>query len=147
MNTSALVQLLAEQACRRVVLETAQAVDAQDYAAFAELFTPDGVLVRPDGRRLEGRSAIEQTYSQRDQDRLTRHLITNHLVTVHDSASATSRCSILLWSGRHSDAPGPNGRPADANELLGEFLDELVLTSEGWRIHQRQARFILHRVS
>lgn len=147
MNTSALTQLLAEQACRRVVQETAQAVDIQDYAAFAGLFTPDGVLIRPDGRRLEGRTAIEQAYVQRDQNRLTCHLITNHLVAVHDSTSASSRCSILLWSGRHSDNSSANGRPADASELVGEFLDELVLTSEGWRIRQRQACFILHRVN
>jgi hypothetical protein len=145
MNLPALEQLLAEQACRRVVLETAQAVDGQDYAGFARLFTTDGILVRPDGKRLEGRAAIEQAYAKRDPDRLTRHLITNHLVTFHGPASAASSCNILLWTGRHSDVAGPNGKPADAIELLGEFLDDLIMTPEGWRIRQRQARFSLQR--
>jgi hypothetical protein len=129
------------------VLKTAQAVDEQDYAGFARLFIPDGILVRPDGQRIEGRAAIEQTYSKRDPDRLTRHLITNHIVTIHGPASATSGCSILLWTGHHSDVASPNGRPADATELLGEFLDDLVMTPEGWRIRQRQARFSLQRAA
>lgn len=145
MSLPALEQLLAEQACRRIVLTGVQAVDGQDYAGFARLFTPDGVLVRPDGQRLEGRIAIEQAYAQRDPNRLTRHLVTNHHVTLHDPASASSSCSVLLWSGRHSDVAGTNGRPADAAQLLGEFLDELVLTDEGWRISRRQAHFSLHR--
>ena len=145
MSLPPLELLLAEQACRRLVLETAQAVDGQDYARFAALFATDGVLVRPDGTQLEGRAAIEQAYARRDQDRLTRHLITNHLVTVHDTATASSLCSVLLWSGRHSDLASPQGRPADAAQLLGEFVDELTYTPEGWRIRRRLARFSLQR--
>lgn len=145
MNPPALEQLLAEQACRRIVLETARAVDEQDYAAFAQLFTSDGILLRPDGSQLEGRAAIEQAYARRDPNRLTRHLITNHGVIVHDANRATSRCGVLLWTGWHSDASGPNGRRANPEQIVGEFLDELALTPEGWRIRHRQARFILHR--
>lgn len=137
--------LLAEHACRQVVVQSAQAVDQQDYAAFAALFTPQGVLVRPDGTRLEGRAAIEQAYAQRSAERLTRHLITNHLVLVRDATRASSTCTVLLWTGSHKDAGSTQGRPADPTQLLGEFLDELALTPEGWRIRQRQASFILHR--
>lgn len=145
MTLSPLDLLLAEHACRQVVLQSAQAVDQQDYAAFAALFTPLGVLVRPDGSRLEGRPAIEAAYAQRSADRLTRHLITNHIVLVHDAAHASSACTVQLWTGSHKDAESTQGRPADPTQLIGEFLDELTMTPQGWRIRQRQANFILHR--
>jgi hypothetical protein len=102
------------------------------------------VLVRPDGSRLEGGPAIEAAYAQRDADRLTRHLISNHIVLVHDAASASSACSVQLWTGIHKDAESAQGRPADPTQLIGEFLDELTMTPQGWRIRRRQARFILH---
>ena len=41
--------LLAKQACREVVLQAADAVDAQNYDAFVALFTEDATLVRPGG--------------------------------------------------------------------------------------------------
>ena len=37
------------------------------------------------------------------------------------------------------------GRPADAAQQLGEFVDELRLTPEGWRLAKRQARFLFQR--
>lgn len=144
MPLQALDVLLAEHACRQVVLQSAKAVDEQDYSAFANLFTPQGVLLRPDGSRLEGRAAIEQAYAQRGTDRLTRHLISNHSVLVRDADHASSTCLIQLWTGRYQDTESSRGRPADPTQLIGEFIDELVMTPQGWRIDQRQARFILH---
>ena len=139
-----LPRLLAENACRALVLAAADAVDRQDPAAFAALFTPDGVLVRPDGTLLQGREAIHAAYAARPADRLTRHLICNHGVQLGPDGCATSRCTVLLWSGRRSDPETPKGRPADALQQVGEIDDELVLTTEGWCIRRREARFIFH---
>ena len=148
MNTpQSLEQLLAQEACRQLVLQTVLTVDAQDYAAYSALFTPEGVLVRPDGSRLQGRAAIEAAYRQRDPDRLTQHLISNHLIEFDSASLARSRCAVQIWSGRQQDVPGPRGRPADAARLLGEFIDELVLSTEGWRLRQRLARFSFHQAS
>jgi ketosteroid isomerase-like protein len=144
MSLSGLDFLLAEHACRQVVVLSAQAVDRRDFAAFARLFVPDGVLIRPDGTRLVGRAAIEAAYEQRSPDRLTRHLISNHLVQIHDIERASSNCNVQLWGGSYKDAEGSKGRPADATQLIGEFDDELVMTADGWRIRQRLARFVLH---
>ncbi|HEU4616686.1 MAG TPA: nuclear transport factor 2 family protein, partial [Gammaproteobacteria bacterium] len=47
-----------ERACARLILESAAANDRQDFAAFAALFTEDGVLYRPAGDPLRGRHAI-----------------------------------------------------------------------------------------
>jgi uncharacterized protein (TIGR02246 family) len=143
MKSLALLQ--AQAACREVVLQAAQAVDSGDYDSFAALFLPDGVLVRPDGSKLQGREAIVQAYRARDPDRLTQHLVSNQQVEVNEvTGTAVARCKVLLWSGRRSAIETAKGRPADAMAQVGEMVDEMALTPEGWRIRRRQARFILY---
>lgn len=145
MNT-ALDTLLAEAACRDLVLAAADAVDGRDFLAFADLFEMRGVLVRPDGTELVGRPAIVAAYAARDPERLTRHLVSNQRVRVDLAAgTAQAACTVLLWSGRHSDAVTPRGRPADALQQVGEIRDLLAKTPEGWRIRRREAWFTLFR--
>lgn len=145
MNT-ALDTLVAEAACRDLVLAAADAVDGRDFLAFADLFEMRGVLVRPDGTELVGRPAIVAAYAARDPERLTRHLVSNQRVRVDLAAgTAQAACTVLLWSGRHSDASTPRGRPADALQQVGEIRDLLAKTPEGWRIRRREAWFTLFR--
>ncbi len=145
MNT-ALDTLVAEAACRDLVLAAADAVDSRDFLAFADLFEARGVLVRPDGTELVGRPAIVAAYAARDPERLTRHLVSNQRVRVDLAAgTAQAACTVLLWSGRHSDALTPRGRPADALQQVGEIRDLLAKTPEGWRIRRREAWFTLFR--
>ncbi len=145
MNTE-LDTLLAQQACRDLVLAAAEAVDGRHFTALAALFDTEGVLVRPDGVELRGRDAIVAAYTSRDPDRLTRHLVSNQRVTV-DLAAGTARaiCAVLLWSGRHSDTAALRGRPADPVQQVGEIHDLLAKTPEGWRIRRREAWFTLYQ--
>lgn len=136
---------VAEQACRDVVVATAQAVDRQDYDALVALFTEDTQVVRPGGEPLLGRAALHAAYASRDPARLTRHLICNHQVQLQADGTAHSRCSVLLWTGRHTDTATPRGRPADAAQQVGYIEDSLRFTPEGWRIARRQAGFDLYR--
>ncbi|WP_235823553.1 nuclear transport factor 2 family protein [Azohydromonas sediminis] len=138
-------QLAAAQACRDVVVASAHAVDARDFDAFAALFTDDAVLVRPNGDALHGRAAILAAYRQRDPARLTRHVIGSHAVELLDANTARSRCYVVVWGGNANDAPTPQGRPADATHMVGEFADELARTAAGWRIRRRDASFALFR--
>ena len=136
----------ARAACGDLVQQGADAVDSGHADAFAALFTPDGSLQRPDGTVLQGRAAIAAAYAARDPERLTQHLVCNQQVDLDAQAtSATVRSKVLLWSGRHSSPLTPQGRAADALSQVGEFVDALVLTPEGWRIRHREARFILFR--
>ena len=114
--SEALQRLVAEQACRALVLAAADAIDGGDYHALVQLFDTDAELVRPDGVVLRGHAAILAAYAARNPDRLTRHLVSNQRVEV-DLAAGTARaaCTILLWSGRHSDVQSPRGRPAAAS--------------------------------
>jgi uncharacterized protein (TIGR02246 family) len=136
--------LLAESACRDVVLAAADAVDRNDPDGLAALFAPDGVLVRPDGTRLVGRDAVRAAYAARPADRLTQHLVCNHRLAVQADGTVRSVARVLLVTGRWSDAPTPRGRPMDAPPQVGVIEDRLERTPEGWRIAERQARFELH---
>ena len=125
--------------------EDSPEITDQEYDALVRLFTPDATLVRPGGQPLQGREAILAAYAARDQDRLTQHLICNHVVHVEPQGSALSRCRVLLWSGKRSDPLTPKGRPAGPAEQVGEIVDRLKLTPEGWRIERRDASFTLFR--
>jgi ketosteroid isomerase-like protein len=145
MDTRTLEHMVTVEACRALVMRSAQYADAADYAGYAALFATDGVLVRPGGAPLLGRPAIEAAYASRPAERLTRHLVTNTLVDVESPDRARGVSTVLLWSGKHTDLPGPFGRPADARQVVGEFMDEFVRTPEGWRISRRTASFVLYR--
>lgn len=133
--------LLAQQACLDLVVAAAAAVDRQDHAGLAALFTADATLTRPDGVRLQGRDAIYQAYASRDPQRLTQHLLCNHVVRLLAPGRASSHCQVLLWSADRASPSGSNGRRADAQQKLGEMHDLLVLGADGWRIAQRLAQF------
>jgi ketosteroid isomerase-like protein len=135
--------LLAKQACREVVLQAAEAVDAQNYNAFVALFTEDATLVRPGGAALTGRADILQAYRSKDPHRMTHHLICNHLVTLTAADKAVSRCKVVLYASDQRRALTPKGRQADAQQLAGVIEDALVLTAQGWLIQHRQAWFEL----
>ena len=142
-----LAPLLAQQACRDLVVAAAAAVDRQDYVGLAALFTADASLTRPDGVQLLGRDAIYQAYAARDPQRLTQHLLCNHVVRLLAPDRASSHCQVLLWSADRASPLGSNGRRADAQEKVGEMQDLLVLGADGWRIAQRQAQFNFYKDS
>jgi len=144
----ALERLVAQQACRELVLHAAACADAGDARALSLLFAEDAELVRPNADHLYGREAIYVAYSQRPENRISRHLITNTQVELHLPERARARSYVLLWTGTLIDSVGPAGSPADARQMVGEFDDRLVCMSDGkWLIQQRHARFVLHRDS
>lgn len=140
-----LLCLLAEQACRDLVVRAARFTDSRAYDDLARLFTEDGVLLRPGGAPLQGRDAIVASYRSRPAERLSRHLICNSLVHLETDTTARGTSSVLLWSGLRTDEPTAWGRPAQPLEVLGEFEDVFSLTSAGWRISRREASFVLFR--
>ncbi len=75
-------QLLIERACERLIVDSATHNDQRDWPALAALYAEDGVVVRPNGQRLEGRAAIEAAYAAGPGDRVTRHVCANLRVHV-----------------------------------------------------------------
>ncbi|MFN0185542.1 MAG: nuclear transport factor 2 family protein, partial [Aquabacterium sp.] len=135
---------MARDACAALVLHGAACVDEGDAAAFADLFPVDGVLVRPNGAPLVGRTAIRDAYALRSADRLTRHVVTNQRVILDSTDRARVQSLVTLWGGSAVDTAGPQGRPTTSAQVLGEFDDLLSLTPDGWRIARREARFLFH---
>lgn len=135
-------RLLIEQACRDLVQLAVARTDAQDHEGFVALFTPDAVLVRPNGAALSGREAIVASYRERPANRITRHLLCGTLFTACDEAAAAATTQVLLWSGHADDVAGPFGRPSP-RQVLGAMEDRFVRTPDGWRIAHRVASFSL----
>jgi len=142
-GVSAIDRLLAENACRQLILESASRADASDPDGLSLLYTEDGILVRPGAEALQGRAAIAAAYRARPADRMTRHLLTNVAVTLESSVSARGVSSVLLWSTSATEAPGPFGRPAHPRQVVGEFHDRFTLVDGQWKIARRDASFIM----
>lgn len=143
-DTTATARLRAEAACRELVLRAAALADAGRADDLAALFTPDGCLTRPGGALLHGREAIAQAYRERPAHRLTAHLVCGTLFDSLTAHTARGSSRVLLWSGDARSETGPQGRRADARQLVGRFDDHFVHTAEGWRIAGRVACFDLH---
>lgn len=121
-------------------------MDSVDWQRLAALFLETGILVRPDDTELRVRMPSVKAYQVRDPDRLTENQICNHRIDGEEGAgTATSRCHVLLWTSKHSADLTPKGRLADAIARVGEMVDVLQSTPDGWRISSRRARFTLYR--
>jgi ketosteroid isomerase-like protein len=144
IDPHAWAQLQAKDACRDLILDAADAVDQQDYAALVALFCEDAVLVRPSGAALQGRSEIFASYAQKDPNRWTHHLVCNHRIHLSESGqTAHSRCKVLLYVSDKRLEMGLQGRLASPNHQIGTMDDELVKTEAGWKIRKRTAWFDL----
>lgn len=135
----------AREACRDLVMRSALYTDARNAQAYAALFAENGELQRPGGTTLHGRDAIHAAYAARPASRLTRHMVSNCVVTMDGPTQAGALSYVLMWSGSTEDADTPSGRPAQPQQMVGEYEDRFVLVPEGWRIQSRQARFVLYR--
>ncbi|MBI5090676.1 MAG: nuclear transport factor 2 family protein [Actinobacteria bacterium] len=138
-------RMLAERACERVVVATAVCNDQRDWAGLAQQYTPDGVVVRPNGQRVDGRAAIEAAYGAGPPERVTRHLCSNMRVEVDGPDSARVETVVLIVSGTRSDDPDATfGVLPSLRHSVGEFADRLVRTDEGWKIAERHARIVMN---
>lgn len=136
-----------ERACERLIYEFAEAIDLRNDGHLANLFTEDATYARPTDPNtiIRGRETIVKTFEGRPGGRVTRHLCTNVRVTVDSVTRAHSVSRVVLIAGPMEPAAHPQfGYKADARQLIGEFDDEFVKTSEGWRFSSRRGRVILH---
>jgi hypothetical protein len=101
-------------------------------APVGECFTEDGVF---DGlSRIEGRTAVQNFFSEPGGGGLTAlwHHVSNYEITVAgDSATVRS----LLWQ--------PCVVGGVPHVSAGRYRDQLVRTTVGWRIREKQVAFPL----
>ncbi len=128
-----------ELAIRRVLVDYAAFLDRRDYAAFSELFAPDGEWTKPEGEGYQGRAEIREMLARAlgpadSANAENYHLLSNPRIDLHgDRATATSRFIFILR--------GPQGEPTPA--LTGLYHDEFVRHEGEWKIARRVAEDIM----
>ena len=141
---SALEALQIESACQRLIYRAAACIDANEFSAFCELFTSDGILERPDGSVLNGPSAILAAYQARPVHRMSLHVISNTRFTDVSENVCRATSLVTLWASDSRNESGPHGRAVEQALVLGEFDDSFSLVDGVWRIARRRARFLMH---
>ena len=128
-----------ERECSRLAIRYTHLVDFGHAERITDLFTADGLW--HDGQASHrGEAAIRAWFKRRQEmsGRLSRHVLSNHLIKVLDRDHATGTAYFLLF--RHDGDPARAARPmAGQPVLLGSYEDEYVRTAEGWRFQSRRA--------
>ncbi|WP_330349932.1 nuclear transport factor 2 family protein [Streptomyces sp. NBC_00582] len=129
-----IAQLLAERACRRLLLDLVRRLDLDEPGSVAELFTEDGVWTWPEGDRLvKGRAALRAHFGSRPADRHARRLMAD--VRVEVTSPDTARATSYFTTYRMDPAPGP------APVGIGHYEDTLHRTPDGsWLLAARTLR-------
>lgn len=133
-----LEQLLAERACERLILDFVRRLDIGDPGSVAELFTEDGSWEWPspgDGRRFDGRAALREYFGSRPEDRLSRRVMSNVLVTVTSSDTATANSYFTTYRVDGYDGGiVPPGAPVQ----VGHYEDTFRRADDGsWLLASR----------
>ena len=131
-QSEALIQLLLDERDITSVLHRyAAALDQKDWALFSTCFVENATAHYETIGTLEGYAAIESLCRSALMNMsVTQHLIGNVDITVEGD---TARSSCYLH-GQHVRPKTPGG---DNNIIAGQYQDELVRTTQGWRIRRR----------
>lgn len=134
-----------ELACSKLCNQFAVFNDAGNYNDLAALFIEEGRYARPTDpdNFVSGRAAILAAFKARPKDKITRHLISNIVVTVTSPTTAQGLCYVTLFNGSTSNPAEKFGFKANSAVLIGEYHDEFVLTEAGWKFSQRGGRLVL----
>ena len=103
----------------------------------AELFAPEGVW-RAGPTVMEGAEQLRKGFGARQANRarMSRHVCNNLLVDVIDADNARGTVYLTLY--RYDGQEGRRVSPLGAPQLVGEYRDRFVRTSEGWRFVARE---------
>lgn len=130
-----MARLLAERSCERLIVEFVRRLDLGDPSSVADLFTPGGVWEWPHGdRKVVGRQALREYFGSRPEDRLSRRMSTNILVTVDSvsTATATSYFATYRVDG-HAGGMVPPRLPAN----VGHYEDTFRKVGDTWLLAAR----------
>ncbi len=106
------------------------ALDQHEFERLREVFLPDATF-NVAGVPLSGIDAIiEKVSGSLSPLDDSQHIISNHQIRI-DGDTATSRCYLQAQHVRNAADGGPN------YIFAGRYEDELVRTSDGWRIAKR----------
>ena len=132
-----------ERACARLVLEFAKFNDDWDHEALADLFAEDCVFARPldPEHPYYGKDKVHAIFRDR-APRLTRHVMTNILITAVSETEAKGNSYVTMMS-----APNPDEKwPREGEGIfIGSFDDTFVKTANGWKFKSRIGNVVLYQ--
>lgn len=127
--------LLDRQQIAELCFRYAAALDAKDWEALRSCFAADPAFVHPGGRLTGFAEILARTSAALTPLECTQHLIGNVLATV---SGDTARCS-CYFHAQHVRSGTPGG---DLYVIAGRYDDELVRTTDGWRIAERVQTYL-----
>lgn len=125
---------VAEFACTKLALACYSLMDQGRYEASADLFADDATWVRG-GTPVTGKPAILAALHKRSPDDLSRHLITNVVVTRTGPDTAEATACFAPYRGRRAEA-GP--APLGELDMVGDLAYRFVRVAGEWRIAHLQ---------
>lgn len=126
-------QIVDRQEITDILFQYCRGMDLLDMDLIAGTFTEDGLLdIGPEPRlQTRGASAIREAMTRMKRFARSSHHLSNVQISFHDADTASSVSYILAW---HELPDGHSGT------MMGQFHDEFLRTSRGWRIAKRQLR-------
>lgn len=130
-------------ACQRLVAAFAHHVDHRESEKLVQLFTEDGTFERR-GEVLRGHEEIRAAQGKRPAGVVVRHVCAPAHIELVDAEHARGVTYFQIFRAHGS---ADDVLPLPIAEVLGQFEDEFVLTSAGWRIKARRARGIFRHAA
>lgn len=127
------------QACERLLHDYAWSQDNGEPEAFAQVFAPDAVWLRPGGS-LVGRQAIltnAQATFLKTLEQKALHCITNIRIDI-DGDEATSTAYAIAFSGV-DDGAGYSETSQPVGAMI--YRDRFRLVDDEWKISQHETEF------
>jgi SnoaL-like domain len=121
------------QAIVDLLVDYCWALDSRQFADLNNIFHPQATAYLGT-ERPSRESIIEKITTSLSPLEASQHLIANHKIVITGD-EAISRCYLHSQHVRHNDVGGPN------YIIGGRYEDELIRTTQGWRILRR----VLHR--
>lgn len=138
-----LIRFRATQACERLFLQLAHLTDHGPQEEIATLFTEDGEFDR-DGTVFHGRQALRDMYAKRPASLMTRHMVSNVMVTVHTEEEATCQAYATVYRFRSATGVKPElPIVCEGPEGIAEYRDHLVKVAGEWKLKQRVMKTVI----
>lgn len=136
-----LEQIAIEWQCEKLGRQFANYSDQDNFSALVELFTEDGIYIRPSVPDVEikGRETLYDAFLQRPP-LVIKHIVSNCVIEVISATAAKGHSYIMYIAAPKTGEP----LPLTAGPFhLGEFNDDYVLSADGWKIKRRQGLLLL----
>jgi hypothetical protein len=128
-------------ACERLVIGSYSLMDQSRYEASAGLFAEDGVWVRGDPAPGT-RGAILASLQQRPATGVTRHLISNVMVTLTGPDEAEATGNFLAFRGTRAET-GPATMTGPS--MVGDLFYRFRRGADGWEITHLETKSVFAR--